>query len=59
MRKTNLPLARLNKAENALWVKVFSDAVNNGKSSSKADSESWVAVKRSFPRLRKYDGCKP
>jgi predicted NUDIX family NTP pyrophosphohydrolase len=52
-------LAKLTKAEDAFWVRVFSDAINNGKSESAADTEAWVAAKREFPRLAKYDGCKP
>jgi hypothetical protein len=52
-------LAKLTKAEDALWVKVFSDAVNSGRSDSQADREVWTAVKREFPRLKKYDGCQP
>lgn len=51
--------AKLTKAENKFWTKVFEHAVNSGQSVSRADSEAWIALKREFPRLRKFDGCKP
>ena len=51
--------AKLTEAEDVLWTKVFSDAVNHGKAPSRADREAWAAVKKAFPRLRKYAGCKP
>ena len=52
-------LAKLNKIEDARWTQVFSDAVNSGDSETRADSKAWVAIKKEFPRLARYDGCKP
>jgi hypothetical protein len=52
-------LAKLTKAEDALWVQVFADAVNSGKAEAQADAEAWAAMRREFPRLQRYDGCKP
>ena len=50
--------AKLTIEEDALWCQSFSDAMNDGVSEEKADKEAWRIVQETFPRLRKYEGCK-
>ena len=52
-------LAILTKDENALWEKLFSDYMNDGKSESSADRLTWRDLQKAVPRLQSFDGCKP
>lgn len=55
-----LKLAKLTKAEDALYCSTFADYCNNVRNDAgRADRKAWRTIKAKFPRLQSYDGCQP
>ena len=52
-------LATLKPAENKAWIDAFNQYLGTGYSSHGADRNAWREIQEQFPRLKKYDGCKP
>ena len=52
-------LATLNPYEDKCWVFAFCYYMDRGKTELQADKLAWRDLREEFPRLRKYDGCKP
>ena len=52
-------LAKLTPAEDKVWSDAFEFYVNAGKTDRMADKYAWRDVCEQFPRLKKFDGCKP
>lgn len=53
-------LATLTRDEDRLWVALFEYAVASLKYGQlRADAYAWRHTCEAFPRLRKFDGCKP
>lgn len=51
--------AQLTIEEDARWIEVFTDAVDEGTSDEQADLEAWETLCDEFPRLQAYDGILP
>lgn len=49
----------LTPLEDKCWVFAFVYYVDLGYSDLEADKRTWRDMLVDFPRLRKYDGCKP
>ena len=58
-RTVKRKLATLTPLEDKRWEQLFSHNVNSGMNDRAADEEAWQGLCEEFPRLRKYDGCKP
>lgn len=52
-------LATLTMIEDRYWVNYFEFYTNEGLTDTKAGQRAWKALQDDFPRLKKYDGCKP
>lgn len=52
-------LATLTAEEKKVWGSLFTHNVNSGMRVKQADADAWRGLCEQFPRLRKYDGCKP
>jgi hypothetical protein len=52
-------LATLTAYEDHCWVFAFCFYLDDGKADLAADRLAWRDMCLEFPRLRKYDGCKP
>ncbi len=57
--RTKRNLATLNPFEDKCWVFAFNYYLDRGKSQREADKLAWEDLQVQFPRLPKYDGCKP
>lgn len=52
-------LAMLTQEEERAWIFAFGYYLEQNKSELEADELAWRDLQLEFPRLRKYDGCKP
>lgn len=59
MKRKKRKLATLTPAENRDWEWFFSWYLNNGFTQRQADRNAWKDLQAKYPRLRKYQGCKP
>lgn len=52
--------ARLNPDENKCWIFAFFYHRDVGKQGdTEADRRAWRDMRAEFPRLRRYEGCRP
>jgi hypothetical protein len=58
-KKRRRKLATLTPAENRDWEYFFSWYLNNGFTESQADRKAWKDLQQKYPRLKKFQGCKP
>jgi hypothetical protein len=58
-KKRSRKLAALTPAEHHDWEYFFSWYLNNGFEESQADRKAWKDLQAKYPRLKKYQGCKP
>jgi len=58
-KKRRRKLATLTPAENHDWEYFFSWYLNNCFTESQADRKAWKDLQQKYPRLKKYQGCKP
>ena len=56
--KNNNKLALLTPQEDSFWEFCFNYYKDAGKSDSRADEAAWQDMKKEFPRLKKYKGCR-
>ena len=58
-KKRPRKLATLSPEENRDWEYFFSWYMNNGFTERQADRNAWRDLQQKYPRLKKYQGCKP
>jgi hypothetical protein len=58
-KKNAKKLATLTPEEDKAWVFAFNYYLEEGKTENQADKMAWRDLKKEFPRLREFDGCKP
>lgn len=51
-------IAVLTEAEDRAWNRNYSFFIVHGFTDKEADERTWHDMKREFPRLRNYQGCK-
>lgn len=51
-------LATLTDVEDRFWVDTFNACIEEGLSDIQADKRTWQELKKEFPRLKNYRGCK-
>lgn len=57
--KSQRRLARLTPLEDKQWVFAFSYHLERRRGERLADQLAWSDLRAEFPRLRRYDGCRP
>lgn len=59
MKKERRKRARLMALEDHAWVFAFYFHLDTGLTDLQADRSAWKDLCLEFPRLRKYDSCRP